>query len=262
MDNQREIEKSQGAPIYVQLREIIRTKIEDGEYIPGAQIPSENELAKLYGLSRLTVRNAIAALVHEGMLKQVQGKGVFVVGQKMERDLETLGGFTQTILEKQAKPSKKVLFKVQRPAGAKYGRIFDIPEDALIYYVRKLCFSDDEPMAIEDTYLPADLIPGFDKVDLALFSLYDIFEYNDIQLCDAWQTLSITTLDAKDARALRIDPEDAVLAFECTSVDSRGRVVEFTRSYTRGDKCSFYVHFAKGSESGEEAFARIMGRRR
>ena len=262
MDYEKKAQKNIHAPIYIQLREIIRSKIEEGEYIPGSPIPSENEFAKLYGLNRLTVRNAISALVHEGLLKRVKGKGVYVVGPKIERDLETLGGFTQTMLEKKAKPAKKVLFTVLRPAGTKYGRIFGIPAESPIYNVRRLCFSNDEPMAIEDIYVPGDLIPGFDKIDLGLFSLYDIFEFNGIQLCDAWQTLSITTLDAKDTRALKIDPEAAVLLFECTSVDSEGRVVEFTRNYTRGDKCSFHVHFTKGSESGDGAFSRIMGRRR
>lgn len=115
----RERENNYKAPIYLQLREVIRTKIEDGEYPPAMAIPSENELADTYGINRLTVRNAIHALVGEGLLKRVQGKGVYVVGKKMERDLETLGGFTQTIREKNALPSTKILVKARRHAGTK-----------------------------------------------------------------------------------------------------------------------------------------------
>ncbi len=51
------------SPIYLQLREVIRNKIEDGEYLPGMSIPSENDLADTYGINRMTVRNAIAVLV-------------------------------------------------------------------------------------------------------------------------------------------------------------------------------------------------------
>lgn len=86
------------APFYLQLREIIRNKIEDGEFLPGTAIPSENELAETYGINRLTVRNAIDSLVNEGMLKPVQGKGVYVLGARVDRDLDSLGGFTQTML--------------------------------------------------------------------------------------------------------------------------------------------------------------------
>ncbi len=75
-------------PIYLQLREIIRNKIEDGEYMPGTAIPSENSLAQTFGINRITIRNAVDALVHEGLLRRVQGKGVFVVGKKSELSIE------------------------------------------------------------------------------------------------------------------------------------------------------------------------------
>ena len=85
------------SPLYIQLREVIRSKIEDGEYLPGTAIPSENQLAETYGLNRLSVRSAVEALENEGLLKSVQGKGVFVQGPKTQRDLETRGGYRHTM---------------------------------------------------------------------------------------------------------------------------------------------------------------------
>ena len=65
-------------PIYLQLREIIRNRIEEGEYLPGTAIPSENKLAETYGINRLTVRNAVDTLVNEGILSTCSRvKGVF-----------------------------------------------------------------------------------------------------------------------------------------------------------------------------------------
>ena len=84
-------------PIYLQLREIIRNRIEEGEYLPGTAIPSENKLAETYGINRLTVRNAVDTLVNEGVLQRVQGKGVFVVGDKYEENLEEHGGFVSML---------------------------------------------------------------------------------------------------------------------------------------------------------------------
>ena len=80
-------------PIYLQLREIIRNKIDDGEYMPGTAIPSENKLAETFGINRITIRNAVDALVNEGLLRRVQGKGVFVVGKKNELSIEEHAGF-------------------------------------------------------------------------------------------------------------------------------------------------------------------------
>ena len=71
--------RDDGFPSYrAQLREVLRAKIEEGEYPPGTAIPSENELAAAYGLNRRTVREAVALLVREGLLRSVAGKGVYV----------------------------------------------------------------------------------------------------------------------------------------------------------------------------------------
>ena len=105
------------SPLYLQLREVIRGKIESGEYPPGTAIPSEHTLAETYGIHRLSVRSAISALIYEGLLKSVQGKGVFVTGEKDERDLETIGGFKQTMEQLGHKPSTRMITKALRPAG-------------------------------------------------------------------------------------------------------------------------------------------------
>ena len=80
-------EISYKSPLYIQLREVIRSKIEEEEYLPGTAIPSENQLMETYGLNRVSVRSALAALEFEGLLKSVQGKGVFVAGPKAKRHL-------------------------------------------------------------------------------------------------------------------------------------------------------------------------------
>lgn len=232
-------------PIYLQLREVVRTKIEEGEYLPGMAIPSENELAEFYGINRLTVRNAIDALVGEGMLKRVQGKGVYVVGNKIERDLETLGGFTQTMRQKYASPSTKILVKAQRAAGVKYAHIFNISQEDMLYYIKRLDYADDEPVSIEEILVPHDVVPKLEGIDLSVFSLYEVYDFYNINLKRAWQTLDIIQPDPSDARMLNVDPGRALLMFTCISYDDKNRVIEYTRSYTRGDKCNYTVHFHK-----------------
>jgi GntR family transcriptional regulator len=234
-----------GHPMYLQLREILRARIDDGEYVPGSAIPSENELAEAYQLNRLTVRSALTALVKEGLLKPVQGKGVFVVGKKMGRDLEKLSGFRQTIRERQAEPGVRMLLQARRPAGLKYGRIFEIDPRAEVYYLRRLCLAENEPVSIEDIYIPCTLLGDLETVDLNVFSLFDIYRFNGIHVRRAWQTLTVTQLDAKDARILQIRPDTRVLLFECISRDEHGRVIEFSRSFTRSDRASFTVHYTR-----------------
>lgn len=238
-------EISYQSPIYLQLREVIRNKIEEGEYLPGMAIPSENDLADTYGINRMTVRNAIDALVNEGILKRVQGKGVYVVGNKVERDLETLGGFNQTMKEKKTHPCTKVLTKTLRKAGDKYSLVFGIKPDDDIYYIKRICSADSEPISLEEILIPKYVVPKLEGIDLGVFSIYEVYGFYNIEVTRAWQTLDLIQLEPRDARMLGIDANLSVMLFECTSYDDKDRVIEFARTYTRGDKCNFNVHFHK-----------------
>ena len=236
---------SYNTPLYLQLREVIRGKINEGEYAPGCAIPSENQLAETYGINRLTVRNAVDALVSEGLLKRVQGKGVFVVGKRMERDLDSLNGFRQTVRERDAEPFAKILIKTRRMAGSKYAGIFDIePEDEL-FYIRRLNGVGDEPVAIEETFIPCKFMPRLEGIDLSVFTLYEAYGFYGIRLVRARETLDLVPLEPRDASLLGLQPNDIALLFTSISYDAQDRAVEYTLSYTRGDTCCFTIHNEK-----------------
>ena len=231
------------SPIYLQLREVIRNKIEDGEYLPGTAIPSENELAEKYKINRMTVRNAIDLLVREGALIRVAGKGVFVVDNRVERDLEVLNGFTQVMVERKLKPSTKVLSKLVRKAGEKYALIFDIKPDDEIFYIKRLCLAGGEAISLEEIFIPKYIVPELIEIDLGVFSIFEIYDFYNVNMVNAKQTIDIVKLDSKDSKLLNMEQNMAVMLFECTSYDDKKRVIEVSKSYTRGDKCLFNVHF-------------------
>ena len=233
------------APFYMQLREIVRVKIETGEYAPCTALPSENELAETFATTRQTVRNAIDALVNEGLLRRVAGKGVYVLGKKINRDLEVLQGFTQTMLDRNVTPSIKVVKKVTRKAGEKYGLMFGIDPEEEIFYIKRLCYGDNEPVSLEEVYIPKKLIPKIGGIDLSVFSIYEVYDLYGIHLERAYQTVDLVHLEQNDARMLGISTELPVLLFECTSYDDKGRIIEHSHSYTRGDKCRFSVNFRR-----------------
>ena len=237
-------EVAYNSPIYLQLREVVRSKIEDGEYAPGTAIPSENVLAATYGINRLTVRSAIDALVNEGLLKRVQGKGVYVVAQ-IERDLEVLGGFTQTMDEKNVRTKRKILLKGQRKAGEKYAAVFGIDEEDMLYYIKRLDYADEEAIAIQEIYVPYNLVPKMEGIDLSVFSMFEIYKFYGINPVRAWQTLELVQLTQSDASLINISKDQTVFLFSCTTYDENDRVIEYSKSYTRGDKCNFKVHFHK-----------------
>lgn len=231
------------SPLYVQLREVLRTKIDEGEYAPGTCIPSENQLADLYGLTRQSVRSALAALESEGMLKSMQGKGVFVVGPKFQRDLETLGGFRQTMRDREQKPETKVLVKALRPAGPLFAQTLGIGKEDALWYIRRICLSNGEPVALEEIFIPASVVPGLAEVDINVFSIFDVYDWNGIRPIRGEQTLTITHLDPAAARLIGLSDDNAVMQFSGVAYDKTGRAIEFSRSYTRSDRSEFIVHF-------------------
>ena len=232
-------------PIYLQIRELVRTKIEEGEYAPGTAIPSEAELAEQYGINRQTVRNAIDTLVNEGLLRRVPGKGVYVLGRKMGRNLDELQGFTQTMLDEHLTPSTKVISKLIRKARDKYSLMFGIQPEDDIYYIKRLCCVNNEPVSLEEIYIPRYIVPKMEGIDLSIFSVYEVYDFYGIKLECARQTLDLVHLEQNDANMLGIDVKLPVMLFECTTYDDRRRIIEFNRNYVRGDKCSFSVHFKK-----------------
>lgn len=239
-------------PIYVQLREVLRSKIESGEYLPGVAIPSEQVLSATYGVSHLTVRSAIDSLVKEGLLKSVHGKGVYVI-TKIERDLEVLEGFTQTMFEKEIQPQTKILKKEKRIAGKKFAKIFSIKEDDYIYYVKRLDYHYNDPVAIEEIHIPYNLFNKIEGLDLKVFGLYEIYEFYDIIPTRAIQTLEISKLNQSDARSIGLTKDDAVILFSCTTYDEGDRVIEYAKIYSRGDISKYSATFKnKGEQLGND----------
>lgn len=232
------------SPLYIQLREVIRGKIETGEYPPGTAIPSENQLAETYGLNRLSVRSALEALENEGLLKSVQGKGVFVRGVKTQRDLETLGGYRHTMEARGIDASTRVLIKAQRQAGPLYSRLLQLSPDDPIWFIRRIDSSNGDPVALEEIFLPYTLIPGLDEIDIGLFSLYDALGWNGIQPHIGQQTLRVTRLEPAQARLIDLSSGQAVMEFDYLIQDYAGRTIEFSRSWIRGDRTEFYVHYS------------------
>ncbi len=236
------------SPLYLQLREVIRRKIESGEYLPGTPIPSENALAEQYGIHRLSVRAAISALLYEGLLTSAQGKGVFVTMPKDERDLETVGGFRQTMEKLGHKTHTRIISKITRKAGEYYGDILKISPEACIYYIKRVCYSDGEPYSLEELYIPTDVVDNLFQIDLDLFSMYQIYGLNGITVTRVHQFLELDELDRSDANLLDIKDTPTVMKFRGVSYDQNGRAVEYARTYTRVDRCNFSVHYTRQEE--------------
>jgi len=225
--------------IYLQLAELLENKIINKKYRSGSAIPSERELCKTYGISRMTVRKGIDHLVEKGILTRVQGKGTFVSRIDINSPLDGLESMRSFIREEGLLPSSKVLRSVSRTAGEKYARIFSIHPDDIIFELYRLRLADGRPIAMEYTYVPMYLIPDIDSHDFEKESLYELFETNGLQLGTDEQTLEIVRVTSPQSNLLRIPDDSAVFMLNNTVTDIQDRVIEHTHSYINQNYMSF-----------------------
>ena len=228
-------------PIYLQLREIIRNKIEEGEYLPGTAIPSENKLAETFGINRLTIRNAVDALVNEGLLRRVQGKGVFVVGKKNELSIEEHAGFVGSSFENDPRISIKELQKSEREAGNKYANLFGLEVEDEIYYIRQMHSINNAETSIEEFFIPKNILPSLDVINSSVFTFRDILSFYGIKLKKMTQSLRIIKGSAKVRKMLNVPEGVAIMHLECDFYNEDNVIIAHSISNIRSDMQSFTV---------------------
>ena len=151
-----------------QVSEILRIEIEDGDLYPGTKIPTDTELAEMFGVQKQTVRTAIEVLVKEGLLKYISDKEVYVLGHKIERNMEKLEGFTQTMVDRNMKPSFRIVSKYLRMAGNLYGNMFGIKPEEPIFYIKRMCYADGDSISLEELYIPINQSPPFWELNMTM----------------------------------------------------------------------------------------------
>ncbi|MDD6435665.1 MAG: GntR family transcriptional regulator [Clostridiales bacterium] len=226
-------------PAYLQLADLIQEKIAANEYNLGSKIPSERELSETFGISRMTVRKAIEVLIDKGLLTRLQGKGTFVSRPKIDSPIDTIQSMGAFIQESGLIPSSKVLLTRKEKAGTKYGRIFHISPEADLFLLFRLRLGDGEPMALEYTYIPYDIIPDIESYNFEQCSLYDLYEQQGIMFSQDFQELEIVKVSNPQASLLKVAEDSAVFKLHNTVTDVSGRVIEYTRSYVGANTFTF-----------------------
>lgn len=200
-------------------------------------IPTERELQKTYGVSRATVRRAIAQLVDEGMLYVVHGSGTYVADPELIRKDVRLTSFSQDMVQRGHVPDSMPLGCTSRPAGQRLAELLRVAVDSPVVRLHRLRLADGEPMALEIADVPLDALGG--RLPDPHASLDRHLSECGHRAESAHQSIRAVNLTPEEAGHLREPVGAAALRVERLAFDARGRPVEHTETTYRADRYGF-----------------------
>ncbi|QZY28677.1 GntR family transcriptional regulator [Nocardioides coralli] len=229
-----------GVPKHVQVREYVRGLIRDAE--PGTPAPSERELVHQFHVARMTVRQAVDALVAEGLLERIPGRGTFVSRPRPE--IGRLLSYTEEMVARGLLAESQTLLARREQSGPGVARALGLTAGDPVIHWRRLRRADGVPMCLEDAYLNEVLLPGFLQAGMPT-SLYEALDARGLRPTWSDDSISADLAAEHEAGLLEIDPGAAVMRHSRRAF-AEDKIVEVSRSVYRADRFTWWVHLGRG----------------
>jgi GntR family transcriptional regulator len=231
------LDKNSFTPMYFQIQTQLLRVIQSGQLRAGDPLPSEEELSRVYGVSRMTSRQALQALKSQGFASRHKGQGTFVSQPKVEKDITHLCGFTAEMRALGMKPSSQVLQSTTIPATAELASKLSLQAGSPVFYLQRLRLADDLPVAIDEVWLSQKRFPGLEEMDFSRVSLYQTLrERYDIRVSRADEILEARSALRREAELIGIPPRSSLLVISRILWNMDGTPVELAHSIYRGDR--------------------------
>ncbi|WP_043837875.1 GntR family transcriptional regulator [Muricoccus aerilatus] len=225
-------------PRWLQLKHALRDHL-SFDLSPGDRIPTEAEIGAHYGLSRITVRQAVTSLVDEGLLHRQQGRGTFVRLARREAPLQNPGHFLSSAFDEGPPGAVRIHAAETVPAPNWVASRLEIATDAPAHKIRRLLERDGRPVAIRTSFVPLTLAPDLLSVDLSPPLHLVLEEVFGLIAREAQERIEVIRADSFRARLLTIAEHEPLVMTERVAADALGQAIECTRTYYRADGFSF-----------------------
>ncbi|OEZ63348.1 GntR family transcriptional regulator [Duganella sp. HH105] len=235
------LSESSSLPLYHQLQRALREAIAQRVLLPDDALPPERKLATDLNVSRLTVRKALDGLVAEGLLVRRPGSGNFINHTRIEQNFSKLSSFSEDMRARGRRPNSTWLHRAVGIATSEEAARLRLSPGEQVYRFNRIRYADDTPMCLEYATVPGCYLPSLEAVDKSMYEALHRYGHRPVR---ALQRLSALLLDGEQARLLEAKEADAGLAVERLGFLSDGRVVEFCRSYFRGDAYDFVAELS------------------
>lgn len=236
------INKEDNLAYYIQIYNILKKRIEDRIYLPNKLLPSENELAEEFKVTRITVRNALKRLKQEDRIYTEKGKGSFVKPSVIEQSLFKFYSFGRNYNKQESQTETTVIDAMICDGDDDMQDKLKLTGNRKVIKITRLRKMEQSPAILEFSYIPFQLAPNILEFDVANSSIYDLLEDNfNLKIARAKEYLSPALTDVYESVLLEIEEKTPVFITERTTYTQGDVPIEFRKSIIRSDKLKFFV---------------------
>lgn len=230
-----------GTPIYLQIHNALKQKIERGEYKLGDKIPAERELAVEFGVSRMTLRQAVQTLADEGVLDRRVGDGTYVANEKVQEKMSGITSFTE-LMKAQGKIATNKVISYHNDVQPTLSEVeqLKLKANETVLRMERIRYGNDEPISLETATIPSRLVVGLQREEITA-GLYNALKSNGYTIGHAQQTVMAQLATEKTAEYLDIKRGDAILHLRQISFLDNGQPFEYVRTHYVGSRFEFYL---------------------
>ena len=225
-------------PMYIKIHNQIKRDVENHVYKVGDRIPAERQLAVKFGVSRMTLRQAIKTLEEEGILERRLGSGTYVASQKVQEKMSGIMSFTEiTQANGQIPSSKLISYQIGKPSLSEKERL-NLNPDSEVLRMERIRFADETPICYEVVTIPYHLVENLSKDDISTH-LYETLNKNGYRIGRVTEHISAAVANENDARLLNAKKGEALITRRQVTELSNGQTFEYTRARYVAERFEF-----------------------
>ena len=242
-------------PLFKQFMDAILLMIEDGKYRQGDPLPSERELATQFGISRVTVRQALNSLAQDGIIFKKQGKGNFVATRRIETKLDSLLGFAEEFATKNIDCEISVVKQGYELGSAEVITALRAEDSPALFLLVRNINVDGHPLGVDYTYIPKNIAYNLGQIDFNKVIVYQLLEQLGYKLNSAEQKITAEMPTPQECALLEVGPRTPILVRSRVAYMEGGSPVVYSKAIYRGDR--YHYSLALSRYPKDDFFVRL-----
>lgn len=234
------LDSNSSSPLHKQLSDRLRQDIQNGVYASGQKMPTEFELSKMFGVSRITVRNALNTLAQEGLFTRIRGKGTFVSHKRVSRNILKDISFTEMCISNGMIPGARTIKSIIEDATESDIQELGLPSPAKVIVIERIRYANNVPVSIEISRMP-ERFAFFLNEDLNSVSFQTTLAKHNLTFHSVKKTIKLVYASYEVAHYLSISQGYPIISLYTLSHDNTGYPAHRSTQLIVGDRIEFHI---------------------